>query len=362
MIRHQSTSKTAYFVAKESWPDQAEAASSPFNPFAITFNTDESMDDKLTTGEHIITRHYIPIRLTTADTAAISKHKAINWKTITIKKEFLFQALRVFGDTAEHLTLPTAALYSKRVYRDLDQSTNDPDSPLNKKGRQTPAQAFDSQRVDNSSAQSSSLPSTSTSSHSSHPSSTNYQLNKPDIPTTLRMHDCQLTNTIQGLQSHSATNQPPPTTIEQQINSSHNPEHTRKQRDFPTPDLLKDASFQHIAQQLNRRNPSSFPNIYLRLTVVVNHIYYVFTTNSRLLKDHACVTLIDRDRLMHFVPIKSPTERHRTLWKHFSKANTNTVGYGSWIPLFNLPDLALLSKTVPMREHFALVHYIQENY
>ena len=340
LVRHQSsTNKTAYFVAKESWTDQDEATSSPFKSFTITFNTDESVD-ALITGSHIITRNYIPIRLTPADSAAIASFKNINWKTIIAVREYEFEALRFFGKVCDHhLTLPTAALYTKRAHRDLDSFGTH--SPPEKRGRTTPAQAFDLLRVNNSNRQ-----------------PTGSQTDRCDISADIQLNDCQTTNTLPSINAPST----PPTTLQQQVNNANNIAHMRKQRDFPTPGLLKEPHFQHIATQLNRTHPNPFPNIYLRLTVVVNHIYYVFTQDLRHLQTHACITLIDNERLLHFVPIKSPTERHRALWKNFSKANTQCPGFGSWIQLTHLPDLALLSKTIPMREHFALTAYIKNHY
>ena len=396
LIRHRSQkdNKMAYFVAKESWIDQAEVISSPFKPFTITFNTDESADALLTGSSHIITRNFIPIRLTAADSAAIAQFKSINWKTIIAVREYEFQALRFFGKTFDNqnqnLTLPTAALYIKRVYRDLDTPNEGNQSPPLKRSRATPAQSFALSRVNNSYQHStgnqpvqpmqpvqpvrSAQPAQPAQSAQPAQPAQPAQLAQPvqtvhtvhtaqivqcDISADIQLNDSQSTNTIPA---PKATPTPPPTTLTEQVNNSNNVAHMRKQRDFPTPGLLNEQHFQHIARQLNRTHPCPFPNIYLRLTIVVNHIYYVLTQDDRHLQTHACITLIDGDRLLHFLPIKSPSERHRALWKNFSKANAQYSGYGTWIPLKYLPDLALLSKTIPMREHLALITYIKSNY
>ena len=338
LIRSRSSNKTAHFVAKGSWTTVLdETSSNVFTSFSITYNTDESKSTS-EPGNHLVTRHYIPARLTSVDHAAIDNFSGADWKTIKIHKGITLQALRVWTENpVRNLVLPTASLYAKRVYRDLDSASSDP--PSNKRTHMTPAQSFDVERASNSNNPAGSVV-------------------EEEVPAVVNLHDSEATNTLPTLKSIL----PPPRSITEQVRNTINPEHMRKQRDFPTPQLLSNPSFSHITQQMNNNNSIAFPNIYLRLTIVTNHVYHVFTKNLNHLKDHSCITLVDGERLLHFVPIKAPSERHRQLYKNFSKANVEMAGFGSWIPLPNLPDLAPLSKTVPMREHFSLMTYIEQKY
>lgn len=344
LIRSRSTTRTDYFVA---FDHETVPKGQPFKPFSITFNTDENIDP-LVSHDGLITRNYLPARLTSADLSAIDKFKSASWKLIQVRNGVQLQALRVYvyGKPKFDLTLPTVSTYKKTAHRDLDSghTSKNPesDNPANKRNRMTPAQLFDTIQVNNSeNPNEQSLP------------------DECHVPATISIRNSAETNTIPTPRAITA----PPTNLEDQINSSLSSIQVRKQRDFPLiHGWLDRKEFKHIMSQLISSYPNPYPNIYLRMKIRTNHVYYVYIQDVTILSKLPCVTIIYGDRMLHFAPIHGASERkHRPLYKQFTGANTEKKGFGSWITLPNLQDLAFLSQTVPMRDHFDLIHYLKNN-
>ena len=332
LIRSQSPRRVDYYVATSKLGTLTETTSSPFKPFSITYNTNESANTS-DSYDNLISRDYIPIRLSKSDLSIIDDLKCAAWKSIKIHVQTQFQALRIFGKHTKDLSLPTATLYSKKVYRDLD--LHQPlEGPPVKASRLTPAQNFDVSQL------------------SADIANNTANVNQPELKTNLNLRDSVDTTTI--LLPKPPVK--PPTSIEQQLDTISNPMHVRKQRDFPLLNgWLKRPEFNHITSQLDAVQINPFPNIYLRMKINTNHVYHVYIRDLRILNNFSCVTVVDEQKMMHFAPIHAASERH-ALYKQFTGANTEKKGFGSWITLPHLPDLAFLSKTVPMREHLELIY------
>ena len=343
LIRSRTTERIDYYTSTNGKTTPTEQ---PFKSFSITFNTDETID-LLRSHDGLITRDYLPARLTPADITAIENFKSATWKLIKIHNGVQFQALRVFtyGKPKSDLTLPTLSWYRKRVYRDLD--THKPTTSVTetivpaKKSRMTPAQLFDTSRDNNQ----------------GHPISSSST--QTPLPAIINTGDSDETGTVPV----PKVIEQPAITLESQISSITNSIKVRKQRDFPlVSGWLNRPEFRHITTQLDLIPPAPFPNIYLRMKIRTNHIYHVYVKNPAIIRQLPCITLIEEARMLHFAPIHAPSEKeHRQLYKQFTGANTEKKNFGTWIVLPHYPDLALLSITVPMRDHFQLIHSLLNN-
>ena len=333
LIRSRSERRIDHYVSTIYFPTTAQT--NPFTPLKIAYATTKG-NDKPSDTSQLVTHTYLPARLTESDHTSINNYKKTNWKFVTTVGDLHIEALQVWGTPNDNLILPTISLYNKIAYRDLDLKR-----PAGHDGSRkftTPAQQYDINQNNKVNCNNILSP------------SDDEMNNLTDVDTTTP----NFTQTIPVTPQIVA----PPTSIQQQLQTVPNSDIIRHQRDFPAPGCLNRPEFRHILDQLNPSDPSPYPNIYLRLTISVNHVYHVYIADIEVLKKLPCITVIDGDKKLHFAPIQAVSQKFLGLYKCFSKANTGQLG--KWIPLPHLPDLAFLSKLIPMREHHALVFSIMK--